>query len=342
MPRRRSALAGALLLACAGCAVPGAGPAPAAPVAAPADRPAAWWSAAGDPLLADLVDEGLAHAHRDGPAAPMPHAWLHRAPDPAALRARADAEADVQGLHALAIGLAYLEARRAEAHVTLREDAVAGLRDNDEIAGFRREAGLVSAVDTGLAGVLVGLNGNAVLAARADRDAAVAALADLIGDTPGPLTARIEQAPVLRVYDPLPAVTVDQALAWRADLAQMRDNTTARRPAPAAADDPAWQAALARARGEIDMAQVALDAARARLAAATATSSAAESTVADARLAYRAGKTAMPALYVAEAAALAAREGLADAGVAVDRALVQLWSAEGRGTGPASPPPAAP
>jgi len=50
----------------------------------------------------------------------------------------------------------------------------------------------------------------------------------------------------------------------------------------------------------------------------------------------------MAALYVAEAGALAAREGLADAGMAVDRALLQLWSAEGRGAGSAVPSPDAP
>ena len=343
-------------LACAGCSMPDGGAALrlAAP---PAVAAPAWWVATGDPLLADLVAEGLAHAPPPAIPAPARIVWPHRAPDAATLRARAEALADARAQLAQAIGQAYLEARRTQAHVTLRGDAVAGLRDNAEIAGFRREAGLVSAVDTGLAGVLVGLNEGAMLAARADRDAAVARLADLIGDAPGPLTARIEGTAALRVYDPLP-----EAPAWPADLARTQDRLIAdlahhhitqaqvdaalaghAAPAAAMADAAAWQTAQDHTRAGIDAAQVALNAARARLNAATATSSAAEATVADARLAYRAGKEAMGGLYVAEAGALAAREALADAGVAIDAALLRLWAAQGAGAADAPPPtPGAP
>ncbi|HWU03302.1 MAG TPA: type I secretion system protein TolC [Novosphingobium sp.] len=376
----------ALALACAGCAVPHrapaglhllppAAPAPAQPVTPPpAQGP--WWHGSGDELLDHLVERGVARAGSLCPAAPhgvkqklgrrLAGLWHGRQAERAG---RAEVEWQHAADHlrlATDIGLAYARARGWQARLALRMAMPAPLRDTAEIARFRREAGLVPALDEGMAGLMVGLNSADIDAALAAYVAAVDDLARLTGEDAAHLRARLDDG--AQWAPPLvpPAVVDDGAdLARRPDLrviearlierlehrhvgqaaidevtqkALAADVLPVAAQAPAEADEADWTArwagALARARAELSLNRAALADARLREDQRAALGGAAERALVDARIGYRGGAASFATLYVAEAAALAAREAGVEARGAALMATIRLWAAQGRGEAP--------
>ncbi len=377
----------ALVLGLAGCATlpPGSAGLRLEPAAiAPAQAASVWWRAAGDPVLARFVEQGLAHDPQLNCATVTVRAgamgvrgWrLPRPVDPWAGRARAAARsaaayeyADRRAHRAATVALAYVEARRWQERLGLQQAALAPLRDNAEIAQFRREAGLVSAIDGELGGVMAALDQVAVDAARARLTKAVAALARLTDLSPEQVAAWLGdqgQAPDLNLT-PL-APTGDAALP-RADLMALEqrlgadllrhhvkqaaiDKALAQPRAKAAPATPlaeaiaAYRRARAQAETEIRQAQATMAKAEARGVDLADVETLADRAQSDARAGYRAGVETFAKLYVAEAAALSARLARAEARADAAQGGVQLWTAQGLGwssadLAPAAAPPAA-
>lgn len=337
----------ALALACAGCTPAAHTPLHLSPAVSAPDKP--WWQNAGDPLLAQFIEQGLAHdpalscqaaaiaARDDRAAARRIRARLTRlvAPRDAAAARLADTYTLAQSRSHLAatIALAYIEARRWQARIALRAQALAPLRDNAEIAHFRREAGLVSALDGDMADVMTGLDGASVEAARAHLSDAIADLARLTGALPEDL--RVLLGPDGHV--PSFAADPDQDIAQRADLLALNTRLTAdlaRRKASQADIDTAqdrWHTAETQARAELQAARDALTSATARLAPLDHTEALATRALGDARLAYRGGTESFATLYVTEGVALATHERRIDTNAALATAAIALWSAQGLG-----------
>lgn len=200
------AFALALTLASPAGAAPAPRPAlsllPASTASAPAPDTALWWHSAGDAVLAQLIERGLA---TDKPLACEALSLRSRAgkarsrdrridrrivrlfdtsaaeADNAELQARAYDYADHRAGLAARIATTYLEVRRLQEVAALRAKMQAQFRDNAEIAKFRREAGLVDGLDVGLAGSLVAINGDGLDTNRQTLDDRIAALATLSG-----------------------------------------------------------------------------------------------------------------------------------------------------------------
>jgi outer membrane protein TolC len=282
-----------LALACAGCtrsrSVGDILPASTAPkqdeLAAPAAR--AWWREAGDPLLAALVEQGLdANPEIACRISGLQQHDLQAAREAKEIGARlgrllgADKKAIADGqartrderLQRVAarrarlarqIALAYVEVRRLQQIVALRSGLIAQYKDNAEIAQFRREAGLVSAVDGALARAQDQAAQGELDFSQRELGEAISQLADLVGDTSEVLVARLKTPDA----DPgSPVDTLAKALAGDAPQVEL-------------ADDVAREARLTQALEE------------------------ARRTVGDVRTAYRQGATVFATLYVAEAAA---------------------------------------
>ena len=200
-----------LALVTTGCTQPrgaanGVAATPAPELAAPAVP--AWWREAGIPVLATLVEQGVdadrdiacyvsglrrydlqaaAEAKRLGKRLGR----LLGADQQAAADARAHGrEERVQRIVAwrvrLArqIALAYVEVRRLQREVDVRTGLIAQYKDNAEVAQFRREAGLVSAVDGGVARSQEQSSQGELAFAERRLGAAMSELARLAGDTP--------------------------------------------------------------------------------------------------------------------------------------------------------------
>lgn len=350
-----SALAMApLALACAGCALPGA---PSAPLhlAPPVEAPAAPWWADADPLLVQLITQGLSQdaalacqsdtliqrenkAHARKLKARLTRLMAPR-DTPASRLAAAYALAQSRATLASAIARAYVEVRRWQERIALRAQALAPLADNAEIARFRREAGLVSALDGDMADLMTGLDTAGVETARAHLSDALATLAGLTGTTPDDL--RILLGPEGHV--PLmPAPPAGDDIALRPDLLALqtrlaadmaRHKVTQETLDAQLAEDavPSWSRALTRARADVDHARTALDTANARLEPLDQTEALAARAVSDARLSYRNGTDSFATLYVAEGIALAAHERRVDIKATIAAATVALWTARGAG-----------
>ena len=355
----------ALALACGACA-PGSGHHPAALHLAAAAVPGTpWWETAGDPLLAQLVTQGLrqdgallcrsdALARREGQA----HARkltirLSRliAPQDNALARQADAYAlaAARGHAATRIALAYVEVRRWQARIALRNHALDPLRDNAEIARFRREAGLVSALDGDMADVMTGLDRASMEAARAHLSDAIAELSRLTGALPDDLRQQLGPDGAVPMFMPTAGAW---DLSHRADLmalhirlrtdlarhkvsqqqwdAQLADpDRIGLQPLRAAVAQ--WHKAQTAAQAEIDAAVENRSAAQARIAPLAQNAALALRAVGDARLAYRAGTEHFATLYVAEGMALAAQERRIDADALLASATLAFWEAQGLG-----------
>lgn len=307
-PSRGSCIAAflALALASAGCASPqdsSVRPQPASPASEPALTPPpaeeAWWRRTGDPILASLVERGLAGdkeaacrltalRQRDrAAAAKTVGGTLKRlfaketsARDQAAreivVRRLADRRARLAG----DIALAYLDLRRLQQIHTLRANVLDQYKDNAQIAEFRRQAGLVSAVD----GALAASQDEAARAELGYVDGrlqdALAALSRLVGEEPGVLAGQVG------VTAPLPFALLSGADA-------QADNG--------------------------------------REAALNAALEAANRTAKDARSAYREGAGNFATLYVAEAAVLSLAQALADARAQRAGITLRQWSARAEG-----------
>ncbi|WP_169805665.1 TolC family protein [Novosphingobium rosa] len=349
------------------------------------DEALPWWKGAGDPLLAQLIEQGLAHdpvlicqafdltqsvdkAHAPGLRNRLTH--LIAQDDDTARRAQAYAYADARNHLAERIALAYIEARRWQERLAVRVKATDPLRDNGEIAHFRKEAGLVPAMDGDMADVMTGLDTASVEAARNKLNEAIGTLARLIHALPDDLRGQLGNEGHLPALAARPANDRSHRADLRGLELRLTSNLTRHKveqdaidsaakapedatgPAPEAPAKPAagkkgdpkitadaraknavaaWRAAQIRADAEIHDASGALDTATLRLAPLAKAEATATRTVTDARLGYRSGTETFSMLYVAEAAVLAAQEGQIDARAAAAAAAVRLWSAQGLG-----------
>lgn len=365
-----------LVAACAGCSSVGghhgahlhlAPPPPDTADHAAIDQP--WWKEAGDPLLAQLIEQGLAH---DPALACQAHALARRntiatahsikarlnrmvAPRDGAAMRLSDAYdlAQIRSRRAANIALAYIEARRWQARIALRAQALAPLRDNAEIARFRREAGLVAALDGDMADVMTRLETTNVDTARGALAEAIARLSTLTGALPEDLRVLLGPDGTPPMFTATPggedvshrADLLALEIRLTADLARHRitqDAIDAQLKAPDTAT-PAitrWIKAQKQASAEWHEAAEALTTATTRLAPLARTQALADRAAGDARLAYRNGAGSFATLYVAEAAALAGRERRVDTQAALAGATVALWSAQGQGWQPSDLKPA--
>lgn len=279
--------------------------------------------------------------------------WTGRART-AARSAAAYEYADDRAQKSAKIALAYVETRRWQERLGLQRAAMAPLRDNIEIAQFRRDAGLVSAIDGEMGGVMAGLDQAALEAARGRLAEAIAHLAQLTDLSPEQVATSLGEqgrAPDL-VLNPL-APAGDEATA-RADLKALEqrlevgllrhhlkhtaiDKALARPRADPALPKPLAQAldtyrdARAKAEAAIRQARAVLAEAKIRDVDLADIETLADRGLSDARQGYRAGVETFPYLYVAETAALAAHLARADARASKATASIHLWTAQGLG-----------
>ena len=297
------AVAVGLLLICGlgGCAAPqGKATSALTHRAAATVPPAPWWRSAGDPLLTRLIEHGLdADTRLRDEAAALTRAeahartWHYRvATWFGAIVGRPPENFDAAALHlararqrkAEAIALSYVEIRRLQAVLTLRQDFQAQFSDDARIAQWRREAGLVSAVDGGLAATLIGVNADALHATDASLATARATLARQTGVAAPELEQQLGAAATL----PDPTIGTDvETTATAADRA-------------------------------------ALDSTAARATALHAVQHGAERTAADARTAYQLGSGDFATVYVAETALLQVRDATIAARAAHAVAAIRL------------------
>lgn len=353
------------------------------PTALPFDRPAPeqntgralghWWQKAGDPVLAAVIENGLA---RDPALICEAHA-LRLAAD----RARGHGEridvrisrlfgnngaeeaearhlaalyryADHRAARAAEIATAYIEARRLQEVLFIRENLQAQYADNAEIAGFRREAGLVSGIDTGLADSFLGLGASGLQLFRTRLEEARSTLSRLTS---------IEEARVLELLGNqgrVPDIAIDAGgleeidLAERPDLLALHYRLSAKvigkggSPLSAHVDKQAdgppgdssreqeralYKDAWAKAHTDVERARRAANAAAARQVDLSKSMVIARRTAEDARLAYRNGTETFATLFVAEAALLAVEEEHVAARAELAVATIQSWRDRGGG-----------
>ncbi len=269
----------------------------------------AWWAGAGDPLLARLIDNGLAADQLLGREAralaelqARPRHWRFRVArwidrilqqTPESPEVQAVRLADARQRKAARIARAYVEVRCLQASVALRQVFQDQFHDDADFARWRHEAGLVSAVDGGLAASLVGVNAGALADIRARLAAAEATLARRAAFAPSQLALWLDNGAQVPLLD------ADGAAA-------------------AACDD-------ARAAGP----RAALTEAREREGALPKLERDAERTADDARAAYRLGTGDFATLYVAQTAVLAVREARIAAQARRARAAINLWTDAG-------------
>ncbi|WP_404479583.1 RND transporter [Novosphingobium sp. BL-52-GroH] len=309
----------ALVLASAGCSAAGGNvprtptPEAAAPRdAAPAPAAPAWWREAGDPVLAALVQQGLdssqeiacrvsslrqydrevaEDARRIGVRLGRLLGDKRVRPDPEAREQRMDRVAARRARLARQIALAYVEVRRLQQDIALRNALRDQYKDNAEVAQFRREAGLAPAIDGALARSQDETARGELGFAQGRLADAIAELARLLGDTAESLAGK------LGTPGAIPDPPVDPLA-----IASPEDPRRA-----ALADGVLREARLAQALEE------------------------ARRTVRDARAAYRQGAAGFSTLYVAEAAATAVDLALVDARAARVTATLDLWSGQDAG-----------
>ncbi|PNU02700.1 TolC family protein [Novosphingobium guangzhouense] len=302
------------LLACSGCAsttsnVASAPPPEAASGASVAAETPAWWREMGDPVLATLVQQGLdtspevicriaalrQYDYQTEHDAKQIGARLGRLlgdksvnSDPQIRTEKVDRVSSRREQLARRIALAYVEVRRLQQDVALRGTLRAQYKDNAEVAQFRREAGLVPAIDGSLARSQDETAQGELGFAQGRLDQAMAELARLVGDEPTALSSKLGSSGAI----PDPAVD----------------------PLATAAPDDARRSVLADAvLREARLNQALGDARR---------------TVRDARIAYREGAGDFSTLYVAEAAALSVELALVDARAGRVAATLDLWAGQ--------------
>lgn len=379
-----SVVAIGLALCSAGCASSGKGlgglretaETPPTPAARPEGEPRPlWWQTVGDPALATLIDGGLAAnpeivcdavslqakelqaeaaANRLGGRIQRLFDTGAKSADEAASQARAYRHADRRARVAADIAAAYLEVRRLQETYALRAKLLDQFKDDAEIAGFRREAGLVTGVDSGLAGSLVSVTASDLDASRDQIEAAMRELARLTGmELAAVRTALGDEGRVPDIAADVSGQT-RLSLARRADLLALEsslvadmtrqkvtqedlDAVLAGKAADKSANSPAaiavakYREAQATAYDDLKRLREAVAAASARQTELDASNRGARATVRDARLAYRSGTANFTTLYVAEAAELAVNEARIRARTALATATIRLWTAEGGG-----------
>ncbi len=256
---------------------------------------------------------------------------------------------------AAAVAHAYIDVRRWQALLALRSEVAEPYRDHIEIARFRREAGLVSTIDGGLAGALAALNEDARRATQVRLDAAMATLADLTGLSADALNAQLGASAGIPDLDPPPDMdsTSGEVASDRADLLALQSRLASQlqhakvtqtsldralgRPVGDGASTPAgeavasWRRAVAHAEAEIQTYAAAVSEGLVREEALDRRNATARRTAQDARLAYQLGAGDFPSLYVAEVAALGVREAQVEARSARASGTIDLWTARGGG-----------
>lgn len=310
----------AMALALAGCASSGdkaastPPPAPSTEEAAPAALPdtTTWWREAGDPVLATLIQQGLdtspeitcriaslrQYDHQVAQDAKHIGARLGRLfgdrsvrADPAVRDAKVERVSSRRERLAMQIARAYVDVRRLQQDVALRASLRDQYKDNAEVAQFRREAGLTSAIDGSLARSQDETARGELGFAQGRLDSAMADLARLVGDKPDALAARLGSPGAI------PDPPVDPLT-----LAAPEDPRRA-----VLADTVLREARLAQSLAET------------------------RRTARDARTAYREGAGSFATLYVAEAAAVAVDLALIDARAGRVSATLDLWSGKDEG-----------
>ncbi|WDF71716.1 hypothetical protein [Novosphingobium sp. KACC 22771] len=202
---RFQGLVPALLLACAAC-TPQAGLAPQPP--AEASPQGAWWHQSGDALLDEMVAQALGAmppvcaAPQSGIRGGIRAVLHHQSAQKRHAQEQERAAARLQ--KAEAVARAYLRLRSWGDRLAARHAMLAPWADNAEIARFRREAGLVPALDEDMAGVMVGLNGQDEETARAGFERALADLAALTGQDGAALRARLDKTSAMPIGNPAP------------------------------------------------------------------------------------------------------------------------------------------
>lgn len=267
----------------------------------------AWWQTANDPLLYALIAQGLErnpeaacalaalqesdaraarHARQIGAKLGrllQPHSSTN---DPDERTQRAGKVAARRIALARQIALAYIEVRRLQQGTASQAAFHDQYADNAQIAEFRRQAGLVPAIDGALASSQADVAQGGLEFARTRLDDAIAALGVLVGEPPQPLAARlgsVGNVPDLQ-GDPMAGSAADDPMRAKLQQAALRETQLAQ--------------ALEKSRR----------------------------TVKDARIAYREGAATFATLYVAEAAALAMELTLTDARAAHAALIVDVWS----------------
>ncbi|CAN5397559.1 hypothetical protein BH09PSE3_BH09PSE3_23850 [soil metagenome] len=273
-----------------------------------------WWQQAGDPVLAALVKQGLDSSQEiacrvsglrqyDFQVAQETKrigARLGRllgTDQKTAADARAHAhEERVQRIVARRVGVArqiahaYVEVRRLQEEIALRSGLRDQYKDNAEVAQFRRQAGLVSAIDGALARSQEQAAQGELSFAQSRLNDAMSELARLTGNTPEALTGK------LGTPGAIPSLPVDPPTTAPPDDARH----------VALAEDVLRETHLAQALEQ------ALEQAR--------------RTVRDARGAYRQGAGEFATLYVAEVAVTAMNLALVNARASRVMATLDLWS----------------
>jgi hypothetical protein len=341
----------AFALACAAC-TPQRVAAPPPHILPPVADTQPWWHGSGDAVLDRLV-AGAPGLHDPLACDPLPHRSMlslgEHHEDGTDRLAKAWEHADTRLHLALDIATAYFQARNWQARVAERAGLPDALKDTQQIAHFRVQAGLVPGIDEDVAGLAVGLNVSDLDAARGAYTQAIDVLARLTGQDPVGLRKMLDDTPPVPLVpgsdaDLLPGTRPDlRVLALRllagpalhgTDQAAIDAALKADTPPADAPWAGRWAEGLGNARAQEKDAWATVTAAQTTLHDRAALADAAQKTLADARLAYRAGAGGYPDVYIAQAAALSAREGALSAAHAVGLAVVRLWTAEGRGETP--------
>lgn len=345
-----------------------------------------WWRITGDPALATLIERGLStnpelvcdsisRLAKDQQAAAASRRLGNQiirlfdaeagSAEEGAGMARAYRHADRRARMAADIAAAYVEVRSLQQILALRKELLEQFKDNAEIAAFRREAGLVSGLDSGLAGSLVSVSASDLDALAGRIEAAIGDLARLTGMELQALEVQLGET------GRVPHIAADVSgetrlsLAHRADLLALENSLIADMTrkkvtqrdldavlagdanvpgdSPAAIAVAKYREVQAAAYDDLKQRRKAVADASARQAQLEKAGREARATVKDARLAYRNGTGAFTALYVAESAELAVNEAGIRARAALAVATVRLWTAEGGGWTIAdlAPPPGA-
>ncbi|MCJ1960513.1 TolC family protein [Novosphingobium mangrovi (ex Hu et al. 2023)] len=365
-----------------------------APMPAAAREPTElyWWRSAGDPLLAELVETGLAqnrdltcqalslrranerartHARRIDTRIGRLFDTRGTDVDTAEEAARAFTYADRRADLAARIARSYIATRELQEMLDAHEETLATTRDNAEIAAFREEAGLVSGVDTGLAGTALAASNDDIGTLQIRYEESRHALAQLVGLSDVALEAKLgETGQVPDIGTLPPEETTPEDIARRADLLALERRLIAHLIesrvsdedlAAALADlkDPAvptetdtatparavvrqWREARDAALNELATSRDRMALSAERQTKLEDAMSRARDTVEDARLAYRTGTGTMATLYVAEDAMRKLSDARISARSARAQATIGSWDAQGLGWSEADLDPPAP
>lgn len=373
-----------------GLILPETGGAAAPPEQPPAAQPDStsnplWWQTAGDPVLAEFIERGLAAnpdlicnaislrtrqseadatARRLGRRIERIFDSGSRKAEEATSAARAYRYANRRAQVAAAIAAAYVEVRRLQEVHALRAELLDQFKDNAEIADFRRQAGLVTGIDSGLAGSLVSVSASGLDALSGEIDAAMRELARLAGMEAEAVKTSLGESGKVPDIAAAVAGEVRLSLAHRADMLALENSLVAdmtrkkvtqedldavlagnlgevQPDSPAIPAVAKYREAEGKAYEDLKQRRQAVATVSARRAELEKSYRAAQSTVKEARLAYRSGAGSFATLYVAEAAALSVEEARVKARAELAMATIRLWTAEGGGWTQAdlAPPP---